>query len=427
MIAQIVNPLRALNPQARLFFAVIVGLTFVADGLYSVLLNLYLLRLDYGTEFIGLVNAVGLLTFGLASLPAGILGSRMSTTALMKFGAFTCLAGGLLLPLAEWLPAGWREVGLVLPPALMFGGFAFYFVNGAPYLINVVDDAYKNHAFALKAAHWSLAGFAGSLIGGILPGAIAGLNGWTLADPAPFRITFALAVIILALSAALSLRIRKLPAKAAPKPKEVDQRPGGGGNSWAASILMLIVIMTVIRLFQVAGSATAMVYFNVYMDQHLAVSTALIGVMAAIGRLTGVPTALLTPYLVQRWGNIGVVIASSMMATLCLLPMALVGHWLAASFGYIGAVSMMSVRYTAFIVYILDLVPRKRQALMAGAGEAAAGMSFAMMALGGGLMLSAFTFRDLFLLGALISFIGTALFWLYVLVNKPKRKLQPAL
>ena len=53
------------------------------------LLNLYLLRLDYGTEFIGLVNAVGLLTFGLASLPAGILGSRMSTTALMKFGAFT--------------------------------------------------------------------------------------------------------------------------------------------------------------------------------------------------------------------------------------------------------------------------------------------------------------------------------------------------
>ena len=64
---------------------------------------------------------------------------------------------------------------------------------------------------------------------------------------------------------------------------------------------------------------------------------------------------------------------------------------------------------------------------MAGTGEAAAGMSFAMMALGGGFILAAFAFRDLFLLGALISLIGTALFWLYVLVSKSKRKLKPAL
>ncbi len=170
MIARIISPIRAFNSQARLFFVVIVGLTFVVDGIYTVLLNLYLLRLGYGTEFIGLVNAIGLLTFALASLPAGILGSRLSTTGLMKFGVVVSLVGGLLLPMAEWLPPGWREAGLVVPYALMLGGFAFFFVNGAPFLLNVVDDAYKQHAFALKAAHWSLAGFAGSLIGGLLPG-----------------------------------------------------------------------------------------------------------------------------------------------------------------------------------------------------------------------------------------------------------------
>ena len=253
------------------------------------------------------------------------------------------------------------------------------------------------------------------------------MNGWTLDDPAPYRITFALATVVLALSALLATRIRPLPRRVEPAPGEDAQEQAGAGNGWATSVVMLIVIMTVIRLFQVSGSATAMVYFNVYMDQQLAVSTALIGAMAAIGRLTGVPTALLTPYLVQRWGNIRVVIGSSLVATICLVPMALVEHWLAASFGYIGAISMMSIRYIAFIVYILDLVPRAQQALMAGAGEAAAGLSFAMMALGGGLLLTAFAFRDLFLLGTLISFIGTVLFWLYILVNKPKRKLKPAL
>ena len=183
------------------------------------------------------------------------------------------------------------------------------------------------------------------------------MNSWTLNDPQPYRITFALAVIILALAAFLSLRIRPLPPRTPSTPAEIASERNGAGKGWAASIFMLIVIMTVIRLFQVAGSATAMVYFNVYMDQQLAVSTALIGAMAAIGRLTGVPTALVTPYLVGRWGNIRVVIWSSMVTTLCLIPMALVEHWLAASIGYIGAISMMSVRYTAFIVYILDLVP----------------------------------------------------------------------
>ncbi len=427
MLGRILSPVRAFNSQARLFFVVIVGMTFVVDGIYTVLLNLYLLRLGYGTELIGLVNAVGLLTFALTSLPAGILGSRMSPTALMKFGALLSLAGALLLPCAEWLPPGLREAGFALPYAMMLGGFAFFFVNGAPFLLNVVDEAYKHQAFALKAAHWSLAGFAGSLAGGILPGLVASQLGWTLDDPQPYRITFALASGVLALSALIALRIRPLkprPPQAAPEPIEPPRENGGG---WAASALLLIAMMTVIRLFQVSGSATAMVYFNVYMDQQLAVSTALIGAIAAIGRLTGVPTALLTPWLVKRWGGVRVVIVSSLFASFCLLPMALVEHWLAASFGFVGAISMMSVRYTAFIVYILDLVSRKHQALMAGTGEAAAGMSFAMMALGGGIILIAFTFRDLFLLGALLSFLGTVLFWLHVRHGKRKRSLRPAM
>ena len=53
---------------------------------------------------------------------------------------------------------------------------------------------------------------------------------------------------------------------------------------------------------------------------------------------------------------------------------------------------------------------------MAGAGK-----------MGGGIVLALLTFRDLFLLGAFFSFIGTALFCLYVRGAKPKRKLQPTI
>ena len=418
---------RAFRGQASVFLLSLVGIALVVDGIYSVLLNLYLLRLGYGTEFIGLVNAMGLLTFAAASLPAGILGARYSNTAMMKFGAALSALGCLCLPMSEALPGGMSEAGLALFYMLTLTGFSFFFVNGAPFLLNVVDVAQKHRAFSLKTAAWALAGFGGSLIGGILPGLFAAQSGTTLADPAPYRLTLHLASGVMMLAAALLiLRIRPLPVDAEP-PARDEAGKAKRGTNWTRPLLVLIGVMTFIRLFQVAGSATVMVYFNVYMDRQLLVATATIGTIAAVGRLTGVPTALLTPRLVRRWGEIKVVLWSSLLGCLCLLPMAFVEHWLAAAVGYIGALALTSVRYTAFVVYILDLVPKAQQSVMAGSGEMAAGLSFAMMALGGGLLLTLFAFRDLFLMGAMLSLAGTLLFWLYVFASKPKRKLQPAL
>jgi len=55
------NAWQSYNRQARIYFLAVIAMGFAIDGVYTVLLNLYLLRLGYGTEFIGLVNAVGLL------------------------------------------------------------------------------------------------------------------------------------------------------------------------------------------------------------------------------------------------------------------------------------------------------------------------------------------------------------------------------
>ena len=115
----------AFSGQARLFLSVLVGMALVVDGIYAVLLNLYLLRLGYGTEFIGLVNAAGLLTFAAASLPAGILGGRYSNSTMMKLGASLSALGAICLPMAETLPPALREAGLVLSYALMLVGFSF--------------------------------------------------------------------------------------------------------------------------------------------------------------------------------------------------------------------------------------------------------------------------------------------------------------
>jgi hypothetical protein len=110
-----------------------------------------------------------------------------------------------------------------------------------------------------------------------------------------------------------------------------------------------------------------------------------------------------------------------------MLPLALVENWVAAAIGFIGATAMNSIRFTAFLVYIMGLVSRKQQAIMSGTGEMAGGISFSTMALGGGIILSLFSFRDLFLLGSGLTLFGTVIFWAHHRLTLPKPKIKPAI
>ena len=62
---------RQFNRNVRLFLlsAALIGFT-TSGGVQGVLLNLYLLRLGYGLDFVGQINSIGGLVFALFSLPA---------------------------------------------------------------------------------------------------------------------------------------------------------------------------------------------------------------------------------------------------------------------------------------------------------------------------------------------------------------------
>src|SRR5262245_34981756 len=79
-------------------------LSFSYFGVQSVLLNLYLLRLGFGSPFIGMLAASGQLIWAVAALPAGVLGRRVGLrTALVAGSALLALAMRALL-LVEALP-----------------------------------------------------------------------------------------------------------------------------------------------------------------------------------------------------------------------------------------------------------------------------------------------------------------------------------
>lgn len=408
--------LRSLGPAVGLYLLVVALVGFVVDGgVFAVLLNLYLLRVGYGPEQIGLINAAGTLTFALASLPAGALGERFGSLRMLGLGIGLMLAGATLLPLADLLAPALRLAWLIVTLSLSYVGLALFFVNTAPFILGAVDAERRTQIFALQTALLSLAAFLGSLVGGTLPPLFAALLGVELSAAAPYRYALILSGLAL-LGAIAAVRAIRPTTPAHPVPEVAVGPPVA---AVAAPILGLLLLIALVRLLQVAGLAATTTFFNVYLDAELGLPTAQIGAIIALGRLLGVPAALSTSWLTGRFGKPAVAIGATLGSAAAILPLALIPRWEAAALSFVGLVGLSWIRYSASIVYVLELVPPARRATVSGLSETAAGICFTLITLGGGYMIVLLGYRWLFLTAAAVTALSALVFWLAFRNRRP--------
>jgi MFS family permease len=381
-----------------------VGFT-VFGGIYTVLLNLYLLRLGYGPEFIGLVNGAGLLAGAVFSLPAGALGRRWGIRRMMIAGMNLMVVGFGLLPLAEFIPTTLQAGWLLATYLFAWLGGALYLVNSNPFLMGATGPEERNHVFSVWSALGPLAGFAGSLVGGLLPGFFAARLDTPLDYPGPYRYPLMIAAALFIPAVLVLLATHKVSGG---QTKETVIEAG-------TAPLGLIALMAAVVLLGLAGQGAANIFFNVYLDAGLDVPTAQIGALLGFGRLLAVPAALATPLLVARWGKGRTSLLGIAGITLSLLPLALVPHWGAAWVGLMGVTAMFSIRDPALNVYMMEMMTPGWRSAMSGAAVMAVGLSYSAISLGGGYIITALGYRTLFLTGAGLTAAGALLFWAYFL------------
>jgi MFS family permease len=101
-------------------------------SLQNVLFNLYVLRLGFGLEFIGLLIASGQLIWAIAAVPAGLTGQRLGvrTTMMLAFVLAALGMGAVLL--VETLPPPLWPPWLLTCWAVLWVGTALYSVNSPP-------------------------------------------------------------------------------------------------------------------------------------------------------------------------------------------------------------------------------------------------------------------------------------------------------
>lgn len=406
-----IRSLRSLNAAVRwcLLSSALLGLT-VSGGSYSVLLNLYLLRLGYGPQFIGAVNAMSPLATLLFSIPASFLGARWGSCRTMTAGIVLCVLGSAVLPL--WGPALASREAWVLSTYLIAGaGIALHLVNVNLFLVDATARSERNHAFSLRVATLPLAGFVGSLVGGVLPGLYATLLGDATASSEPYR--WALLTSALLLSPAIPVMVAT--GRACARPVQARGEAAAGllhAASRSSAPLGLMTALALVSFLRVIGEGTPRAFLNVYLDAGLGLPTGQIGALVAAGRLLSVPASLLMPLLAARWGNRRTVVIGALGVSLSLLPLALVPHWVGAGLGFLALTALAAISRSAFIVYGMEAVaPRWRSTLSAMTTMSAA-VSWGATALAGGYLIDVAGYSLAFLAGAAATAAGASLFWL---------------
>ncbi len=400
MISHYTNlPFFRLARDARLIIisTAVLGISFF--GIQMLLNVLYILRLGYSVEYVGMFNASGAFTYILSSLPAAAVGNRMGLRAAMILGGAITVLGLAILPMVEYVPASLQTSWPILSQIVITIGWALISINQVPALMVVTTAQNRTSAYALNGVARGVGTFVGTIAGGFLPMIFAFFMQDGVDAPGPYRAALWMGSLLAILG--LIPLIRMSPTK--PVIRSAHQETAAPFPVWPVGLLVLHVYLSQI------GPAACQFFCSAYMDTTLLLSAAAIGLLTGIGQFTTILAPLLTPRLVDRYGNGWTLMATSLGMAISLLPLALIPHWAAAGTGRLGALALAAIWMPALQVYQMELVDQRWRSLTFGIVSMAMGCAYASVGFVGGRVVATWGYGTLFGLGLGMTLLGTAL------------------
>ena len=387
-------------------FWVAIGLSYF--GIYAVLFNLYLLRLGYGSEFIGLVQGFVFLGFSIFCVPAGWLGKRFGPRRMLIVSTVLCIPCYAAIPLSEIIPSIYRSAWIFVSYGSLGTLFSLIVVNSVPFLMSLTSKEERAHAFSVLNAARRFSGFAGSLISGMLPGLFAVALGASLDEPAPYRYPLFIPSILCCIQLVLLLFTRK---------EKITKQETAEAKRGKAPV-MLIVIFSIINLLWLSGSWSTRTFFNVYMDTDLLVSVALIGTLVAVAQLLSGLASLLMPVIMKSLGRFYTLVLACLGIALSQAVLVFIPHWVAAGIGFLGVYAFLGIAQPAFTVYSQESIKPEWRPIMAGYNSMSWGVGTSALIFGGGYIAAAYGYRSLFSIGIVMAVASALLFFAYF--RKPR-------
>jgi MFS family permease len=287
------------------------------------LYNLYLLKLGFRENFLGLMS--GLMT------GANIAGSILSVFAIQRFGmrrtlmvSFTLVAG--LSALRASVTSGPALLVLAAAAGLTF---AVWPVALAPAVASVTTDKSRARGFSYICSAGIAIGIVGSMAAARLPGWIMHLH-WAASDIASYRVSLLLGCAIVLLSLWPLARVRM---SAASQPSERKlHRP-------SPIVLRFLIAVLVWNLGTGAFNPFASVFFA-----RMRMPVEHIGYVYSSSQLAQVIAILFAPLFFRKFGTVRAIWGMEMSTALGLVALATAGDamWAAAAYTSYMAFQYMS-------------------------------------------------------------------------------------
>ena len=286
-------------------------------GISNVIFNLYILKLGYDEQSVGLLISASLLATGLFAFPAAQCCDRM--------GSKTCLViSGILTAVSLYLLYTVTSLDMLLVLSVLNGIFATIpTVIGVPFLMENTTPGDRLHLFSFNYGIFVIATMIGTALGGYLPNLSSLFFTIPQISVEAYRFTLMVSLVVAVISIIPLIFIQD--------GKRSCRKPGDMGMFVrklfvSKTVRQLVIISCLIGL----GAGLIVPFFNVYFNKSLQAGPGQIGIIFSLAQGSMIIGAAVVPYVAARFGKVKTVSMTYLFSLPFLLLLAFTTNlWLA--------------------------------------------------------------------------------------------------
>lgn len=419
---------RLFSYNARLYMLHIIGMDMIF-GTWGVLFNLYLLKVGFTAEFIGLRAMLGGIAMAAAAIPAGYLSDRLGRklSFILGDGIGAALSLVAIFSTNYWV--------LLLTPVVGALFSAMHGVAEPAFMAENSDRRERVHLFSVSSGVRTLAVMGGQLLVATLPitadsnvihiyrwATVVGIAGWFLS----------LLPAVLLKQTAKPDEAPKVQPAAAQTGHDARETPSPSGTAFSrlqSRIPFLRPIrnpLTVLKLVLVsatvaAGAGFVIPLFNLYFHEGMHAHEHTIGHTFAIGSAMLSFSALLAPFVADRLGKVRAILITRALSVPWIVVMA-ISPGLSAQLG--PALTLAGLAYVLRTVFFnmggpiyeafqMEILHPGERATMVGMAMLVSSILGGLATRMGGLWMAAGDYRTPLVAMAAFYLISVLLFWVF--------------
>jgi MFS family permease len=314
-------------------------------GISNVIFNLYILKLGYDEQSVGLLISVSLLATGLFAFPAAQCCDRL--------GSKTCLVvSGILTAVSLYLLYTVTSLDMLLVLSVLNGIFSTIpTVIGVPFLMENTTCDDRLHLFSFNYGVFVIATMIGTALGGYLPHISSLFFAIPQISVEAYRFTLMVSLVVAVVSIVPLIFIRD------------GKRSCRERGDMGAFIRKLFVSKTVRQLVVIScliglGAGLIVPFFNVYFNKSLQAGPGEIGIIFSLAQGSMIIGAAVVPYVAARFGKVKTVSMTYLLSLPFLLLLAFTTNlWLAGG-AYVLRMLFMNMSSPVSTSFSMEIVHR---------------------------------------------------------------------